>query len=289
MASAAPALSIARAALIALAALAGGGLLAPAGAEAGQLYDNTSNELPIRYNPFDPTIIVFDDIPIPRSQLQVAGRSADFVALDRVVVGVRRLASSPAVNVSLFAAAFASDFLGSNLNLNLDSIQFLGSQSLPTSIATAITTPVILSLAADPVEIPLVYDADYGYLALGLALSNPASGNGWRLMESSTRAPGIGCYDGTGVGPSNIGCFWEVDALSGDQFLYAGFTTSLGNVAASFYAQVDGRPTLAPTPSPLPLFGAFAAFSASRRLRGRLRGRLCTRVGGRLHAAELKG
>lgn len=242
---------------------------APVPAGAVDLYSNTTIESLVRYNPGDPNIIVFDDIPIPVSLLKVAGRNADSVALDGVTVGIRRLASSPSVAVALFAAGWESGFLDTSFSIDQASIQYLGAQGLPPSIATPITAPIAFSLAANPVQIPLVYFGDYGYLALGVAFSNPAASNGWRVMASTTNDPSIGCNAGAGLGPSNLGCFWEVDALSGAEFVYNGFSTSIGPVAGSFYAQVHGRPTLAPSPSPLPLMGALAAFSASRRLRRR--------------------
>lgn len=256
-----------------LAAFAVAGLAAAAGvavpAKAVDLYANTAIEAPIRYNPSNPNVIVFDDIPIPVSLLKVAGRSADFVEVDAVTVGIRRLASSPPVAVSLFAAGFQSGFLDSAFGVDLSSIRYLGGQTLPTSISSPITTPVSLFLAPNPVQIPLVYFGDYGYLALGVAFSNPSASNGWRVMASTTNDPFIGCDAGVGLGPSNLGCFWEVDSLSGTEFVYTGFNTSIGAVAGAFYAQVNGRPTLVPTPGPLPLLGALAAFSAARRLRRR--------------------
>ena len=253
---------------LALAGLAASALVA-APVRAVDLYANTTIEAPIRYNPANPGVIVFDDIPIPVSLLKVAGRSADFVAVDAVTVGIRRLASSPPLTISLFAAGFQPGFLDSSFGIDPGSIRFLGDQALPPSVATAITTPISLSLASNPVDIPLVYFGEYGYLALGVAFSNPSASNGWRVMASSTNDPFIGCDSGVGVGPSNLGCFWEIDTVSGSEFVYTGFATSIGAVAGAFYAQVNGRPTLAPTPSPLPVLGALTAFSAARRLRRR--------------------
>ena len=242
--------------------------VAPPG-RAVNLYGNTSIEAPIRYNPANPDTIVFDDIPISVSSLKVAGRSADFVAIDAVTAGIRRLAFSPSVTVSLFAAGFQSGFLDSTFGIDPGSIRYLGGQTLPASIGAAITTPVSLSLASNPVDIPLVYFGEYGYLALGVSFSNPSSSNGWRVMASSTNDPTIGCDLGVGVGPSNLGCFWEIDSASGAEYVYTGFATSIGAVAGSFYAQVNGRPSLAPTPSPLPVLGGLVAFSVARRLRRR--------------------
>lgn len=253
---------------LALAGLVASALLAPP-MKAANLYSNATIEAPIRYNPANPDAIVFDDIPIPVSLLKVAGRSADFVAIDAVTAGIRRLAFSPPVTISLFAAGFQPGFLDSTFGIDPGSIRYLGGQALPSSTSAPITTPVSLSLASNPVDIPLVYFGEYGYLALGVAFSNPSSSNGWRVMASSTNDPTIGCDPGVGVGPSNLGCFWEIDTASGVEFVYTGFATSIGAVAGSFYAQVNGRPSLAPTPSPLPVLGGLAAFSAARRLRRR--------------------
>jgi len=243
---------------------------ATAAAEASNLYSNTTNQLPIRYNPGAANIIVFDDTPIERSLLEISGIAAPFVAIDSLTLGIRRVGNSPAVTLSFYAAAFQNGFLDFNLSLDPSTVTLLGTRDLAASSITQ-TTPITLALGSNPVNIPVAYFGDYGYLAIGVAFSDPSISNGWRLMNSLSNQSGIGCYEGVGPGPSNIGCFWEFDTLSQGQFIYAGFNTTAGSLAASFYGDLQGSPALAPSPSPLPLLGGLAAFTASRRLRQRMR------------------
>jgi hypothetical protein len=64
------------------------------------------------------------------------------------------------------------------------------------------TLPVTVSLGASPQEVPLVYNGDNGYLAVGLAFVHPSLSNSWRLVASRSNAPRIGCFEGVGLGAS---------------------------------------------------------------------------------------
>lgn len=246
-----------------------------AGAQAIQFYDNTSNELPNRYNPQDADVIVFDDVPIPRASLQLNGQVPQAIWLESITFGLRRTGLAPSTRISAYAAGFANDFLLPTTPIDVGSLQLLDEQILPEvppggPLTQAVTFGFLPQFAR---RVPLVYRGDYGYFAAGLAFGASSQGTAWRLMESSTPAPPSSCNPGSGSGPANLGCYWQVNRLGGPQGSFSSFDTGNGAIAAAFYLAVQGRPdfttAVAPVPAPLPLSGLVAALGAARRIRRR--------------------
>lgn len=246
---------------------------APGMAQAITFYDNAANRLPNRYNPQDSDRIVFDDVPIPRSLLELNGQLPAAILLESITYGVRRTGLASSVRVTAYAAGFAPDFLASSTPIAPASLQLLDEQILPEVIVGGpLTQPVTFAfLPQFARRIPLTYRGDYGYFAAGLAFENSGPGNAWNLVASSSvPAPPSGCEPGGGGGAVNEGCFWEIGRLGGPQTTYNGFDTGAGDIAASFSLQVQGRPDFSvaavPAPAPLPVLGLWAAARTARRL-----------------------
>lgn len=209
--------------------------LAAFSVKAQTLYTNTI-QTGFRFNPGLGTagtpIIVFDDINIPSS---VVG-DADSIGFTKIKVGIRRLASAPAVTVNVYLTG--ADPIYPTLTF-LDSFPavpptLIGTFNLPANGAASVTQ--ILSIG-DSINVLKAIARDTGNLATGfqtvfLGVSFSAvdanSTNGWRLTS----------------GPdTNFDVFWSNDVDDAAAPRTAG---ALTGAVSTFYAETFGRPIYAP-------------------------------------------
>ena len=234
--------------------------VAAVAANAAVLVSNTS-QTGFRYNAGNAAHITFDDAPIAVGAL--AGQPN--VKPTAVSVGIRRVGGAAATDVTIFTAAFDNSF-----NIIGSSIKNLGTASLGAQAVSQ--TVLVTANVITPYEIPLVGDANYGYMAVGVALSETASGlNGWRITNNMS-IPGYGAASNAtnvaGAAP-NLNVFWDYDTNTNTQTQFSfGFTgaNQATNPPASFYAIVEG--TAVPEPGTvLAMIGGLSVLGLRRRNR----------------------
>lgn len=189
-------------------------------------------------------IIVFDDVLIPASLVQ----GTDSVSITKIKLGIRRIASAPAVTVNIYYTVV--DDTSAYNNFILIPPVLLGSVSLPANGATSVTTIVSLGDSVNPL---FRVKTDTGYLfsgyqtfflGMGLASIDPTGSNGWRLT-----IPGAPASNN-----DNAMWFYDVDASptrsahiftgTSATFYMEAFGTGFGTVPvtlAEFTARRSGK------------------------------------------------
>ena len=184
--------------------------------------------------PADGTRVLFDDVPIPASTLG-GGTVLD---VQRVTVGIRRLARAGATAVSVYWSTMTTSVVAPDTQLDTPP-STIGTVSLDAT-DTAGTTLVTFGSSGGPTlfSVPLNMDmfTDFGTFGIGVGISNTDGLNGWRLT----------------AGPSpNANVFWLYDpnhsALATDEGAFLFSSADPPNPFASFYIIVEGTPVPAPS------------------------------------------
>ncbi len=196
-----------------------------------QMYNGTA-ETGSRYNPglglSGTPKVIFDDINVASSLVG----DADSLGFTRIRVGIRRLASAPAVTVRVYLTGLDPNSFGLD-SLPVIPARLIGTFNLPANGATSITQ--ILEVG-DGTNFFAALPRDTGNLFTGLqtafvgvSLSNANANNGWRLTS--------------GPDPNfDAGWFYNADSVAPRSAF--GFGAS---AAATFYISAFGGPKYAST------------------------------------------
>jgi hypothetical protein len=217
-------------------------------ANAVVLYTNTT-ETASRFNPglykanSTDQAITFDDCTMGTGTYG-AGNS---LQITRITVGIRRLASAPAVDVSAYWADNTNPAPGGFV---AGTPNFIGTNSLLVNGASAVTQQVVFGdgvntmFTVTPNETAF---AGFGTFFVGVKFSNNNANNGWRITN----------------GPdANVNAMVLYDPTDGDQGIF-GFGST--GPAATFWLKVEGNAV--PEPGTIAAIAAGLAAIAARRFR----------------------
>lgn len=202
--------------------------------------------------PADGTRALFDDVPIPAATL--GGNTT--LDVQRVTVGIRRLAGAGATDVNVFWSTMTTSVVAPDTQLDTPP-NSIGTVSLDAAAAAA-TELVSFGTSGGPTlfSVPLNTDmfTDFGTFSIGVSISNTDGLNGWRLTS----------------GPAaNANVFWVYDpnhsALATDEGAFLFSSADPPNPFASFYIIVEGTPV--PAPSGAVALLGLGGFMARRRRR----------------------
>jgi MYXO-CTERM domain-containing protein len=215
-----------------------------AGAANAAIVYSWTTETGSRSNPGNAALINFDDVFI--DNLLVGANTA--ITLDRVTVGIRRTATAPATDITVWAAPMLGDLTGPAA---VGTPVALGTVSLAARSASAFVTELVSVSSTTTVSLnSLVAGAtpNFSGLFIGVSISNTSTDNGWRIVSGGT------------AGANITDRFFQYDTST---------NTAIGPVAfaaptpSAFYTVVDG--TFVPTPGALALLGLGGIVAGRRR------------------------
>lgn len=190
--------------------------------------------------------VVFDDVPIPAARL--AGNTS--IAVSRVTVGIRRLASAPATDVSLFWATATTGAVLPDTELDVP-FNSIGTVSLDANGAAAVTQLVTIGDGINPLFTAslntTLLGADFPTFLLGVQISNVDAANGWRLTTGADAN-------------ANVAWMYDTDLVDTE----SRFNFGTGGPAAAFWIEIEGT-AVVPTPGAMALLGLGGLAAARRR------------------------
>jgi hypothetical protein len=166
------------------------------GLRGGTLVYDSSTQTGFRFNPgaaggttpADNARVAFDDVPIPDATLM----GATSLDVCRLTVGIRRLASAPATDVSVYWSTLTTIVTAPDTNLDLPAT-LLGTVSLAANGTTTVTELVTFGSSGGPtlfnVPLNLTLFSGFGAFTVGVNLSNtdPSTAGGSRAGRRRTR------------------------------------------------------------------------------------------------------